>query len=109
MQLVDGFEVNYVRLPAGAEAMRRYIEEGVDPGSGLTAILENDLRAIVMVDDDMLLVLPSLYRWLVNYAPSLAWGSPQKVREWMRARRAERDSQVDPALRGAVNAIGRQL
>jgi hypothetical protein len=91
MQLVDGVEVNYDKLPVShTETVRRYIEHGIEPGSGWTLILSADLRAVVAVDDDTREILPVLYRWLVNYAPSECWGSREKVREWIRARRAER-------------------
>ena len=91
MNLVDGVSIDYSRLPANhAETLHLYIECGYQPGSGFNAILENDLRAVVMVDADTLSMLPQIYEWLVNHAPSQCWGSREKVRDWMRERREER-------------------
>lgn len=65
-------------------ALRRYIENGIPPGSFLMAVLRNDLSSAVRSADDI-----NKYRiadyiiFLSNYAPSGCYGSPDKVREWM--------------------------
>jgi plasmid stabilization system protein ParE len=79
--------INYAGLPEVAnEIMRRYIEYGCYPGSGMLAVLENNLRAVLLVDDRTLAHLPQIYRWLANNAPPEAWGSAEKVARWMKAR-----------------------
>lgn len=89
--LVDGVEVDYTGLPVEHQGtVRRYIEGGVHPGSGWTAILQNDLRAVVVVDHDTFELLRIIYRWIVNHLPGQAWGSPAKVDAWMAARRRDR-------------------
>lgn len=106
--LVDGAVVDYSGMPAEhAVTMRLYIEHGCEPGSGFTAILSNDLRAVVMVDADTFQQLPTIYRWLVNYAPSQAWGSRESMRAWMRERRAERErnAHVAEPLRSVINGF----
>jgi hypothetical protein len=94
---VDGMAVDYSGLPEShQDTMKLYIEHGYQPGSGWTAILHNDLRAVVMVDAETAAALPRIYRWLVNHAPSGCWGSPEKVTEWMRSRRAARKPAACP-------------
>jgi hypothetical protein len=85
--LVDGIQVNYKGLPPKYVPMfRRYIEQGLDPGSGIKEVLSNSLRAVVAVDDTTLMNLPQIYRWVIFQCPLMAWGSPEKVIAWMRMR-----------------------
>lgn len=93
--LIDGMPVDYSRLPEShRETARLYLNGGYQPGSGWNAILSNDLRAVVMVDQATFEQLPAIYRWMVNYAPSDAWGSVEKVQAWMSKRRALRNGGV---------------
>jgi hypothetical protein len=83
IHLVDGIPVDYSGLPERyRELVRLYIEAGVPPGTGWTYILQNDLRAVVVVDERTAVELPTIYRWLVNHAPSRAWGSAKRVNAW---------------------------
>lgn len=108
MQMVDGIPVDYSGLPERhRETARLYVEHGCTPGSGWEAMLSNDLRAIIMVDAETAADMRQIYRWLVNHAPSRAWGSIERVREWIKAREAERNPQVHSMLRGAVNAAAK--
>ena len=67
----------------------RYLEHGVDPGSGIGAILENDLGAVMRrVDNETLMLMPELLRYLQSRGVPEAWGSAEKVREWKRLKRA---------------------
>ena len=60
--LVDGVAVDYSGLPAEhRETMRLYVEHGLDPGSGISAVLR---------------------------APSECHGSRERVRDWMHVMRA---------------------
>jgi len=87
---VDGVPVDYSGLTDQCrEIVRLYVEHGCDPGYGWTMILSDSLRAIIAVDAETAAHLTQIYRWLVNHAPSQAWGSPDCVRAWMRAREAE--------------------
>jgi hypothetical protein len=59
--------------------------ERPDPGDFLEAVLCNNLKeAVGRADDTNLPALPSLVGWLYNFAPSSAWGSPEKVTSWLR-------------------------
>jgi len=52
-------------------------------GGFLTALLENDLcGAVLRADPRNTACLDEWVRFLINHAPSNAWGSPDKVRDW---------------------------
>lgn len=62
--------------------MSRYFNGGIVPGSFLTAVLKNDLRAALMyADDESIEMLPSLVRWLFfDLRQPDMWGSDGKVK-----------------------------
>lgn len=63
--------------------LRRYIENGIEPGSFLSAVLCNDLRgAVSAADDTNRHRLFQYVQFLYLYAPSECWGSPSKVEKW---------------------------
>ena len=62
-----------------------WITRGIEPGSFLSAVINNNLRGAVMRADDF--NRDMLREWVgffYNYAPSQCWGSQDKAREWMR-------------------------
>jgi hypothetical protein len=64
-------------------ALIRYIQDGINPGGFLTAVLSNDLNyAVLNADEDNFLSLQYLCKWLYNYAPKDCYGSPDKVKKW---------------------------
>ena len=83
------FTFRGVRLPEWAqESIARYVYDGCQPGSFLTACLENNLRdAVANADDDSLAALPCIVGYIYNEIPSAAWGDPGRVAEWMKSRR----------------------
>jgi hypothetical protein len=65
-------------------AVRRYIMQGIPPGSFLTAVLCNDLReAFSRADDDNSAAMRGWVQFLYNYAPSGCWGSPDRYAAWL--------------------------
>ena len=67
--------------------IRRYIEQGISPGSFLTAVIENNLsEAVGRADDENQRNLPAFVAYFYNEAPSPCWGSPEKRKAWMEAR-----------------------
>lgn len=78
-------EINYSRLPAYMQAgMRRYIENGIPPGSFLTAVLSNDLmEAFRRADDVNRLAMLDYAMFLHNEAPCGCFGSPEHVKDWI--------------------------
>ncbi len=65
-------------------AIRRYIEERLQPGDFLTAVIDNDLaEAVGRADDENMANLPAFVGYFYNEAPSSCWGSPAKRRAWL--------------------------
>lgn len=81
--------VRYDRLPEILrEGARLWIEEGIHPGSFLTAVIENDLtEAFSRADDTNLERMHDIVRWWYNEAPSLCWGNKKKATKWAKAKR----------------------
>lgn len=71
-------------VPAHMRAgMARYVVLGVLPGSFLRAVLSNDLmEAGRMADDENRRRLFDYVMFLINYAPSDCYGSPEAMLAW---------------------------
>lgn len=68
----------------------RYIEQGIPPGSFLTAVIHNDLReAIGQADHINILALPTIVAWFHNNAPAVCWGSKAQMQAWITFRCAQ--------------------
>ncbi len=66
------------------EALIRYIEHGIKPGSFLTAILCNDLlSAVGHADSVNKSRIPEYVKYLFNEVPGNCWGSPEAMQTWM--------------------------
>ena len=93
-------DIDYSMLPPHMiEGARDYVENGLEPGGFLMAVLCNDLtgafgRADSINREEMF----TWASWLFNEAPSPCWGSPAKVRAWILSH-GERDWELD-ASRG---------
>ncbi len=74
----------YESLPLSLRSgMERYLEDGVTPGSFLTAVLENDLfGAIIHADDDNRHRLRMIVMWVNQHLPAESWGSKDHVKHW---------------------------
>jgi len=72
------------------EALLRYVEHGIEPGSFLKAVLCNDLvDACGRADVYNRRKLFEYVEWLYNEAPADCWGSEEKVLKWTRSREGE--------------------
>jgi len=73
------------RLPEHCQAgLRRYIEDHVQPGGFLSAVLRNDLRDAVMAADDINRArLDQYVIFLYNHAPSACWGGERWFNAWI--------------------------
>lgn len=61
-----------------------YLENGIPPGGFLQAVLENKLvESFGRADDDNRRVMWEWANWLYNYCPIPAWGSSEKVAQWI--------------------------
>jgi hypothetical protein len=66
------------------DGLEDYINRHVPPGGFLRAVLENDLvEAVKRADNANMAALPAYARYLYNFAPRDAWGSPAKVKAWL--------------------------
>ena len=75
----------YQRLPNYFfGSMQRYLIHGVPTGSFLHAVMSNDLKhAVECADDDNRERLWVYVLWMVNYLPSITWGSGERIKNWV--------------------------
>ncbi len=74
------------------DAIERYIEKGIDPGSFLTAILSNQImEAYMYADFADGTCMHSWAKWLYNYGDERYWGTPEIVEKWIESHKGERD------------------
>ena len=70
----------------------RYIENGIAPGSFLTAVIQNKLKeAMMYADDENLENLPAYVDYFYNECPRVRWGSPETMEEWVKTKKEERE------------------
>ncbi len=65
-------------------ALERYLNHGINPGSFMTAVLENDLmeafgRADICNEANMKNIVGYIY----NHLPSNSWGSRERVQNYL--------------------------
>ena len=79
--------IDYSKLPEHMrDGFRLYIEKGVPGGSFMTAVLSNDLRgAFGRADEINRARMFDTVAFLVNEAPIGCHGSPERVRDWIKA------------------------
>ena len=71
--------------------LTRYIEEGIEPGHFLAAVICNDLReAVGRADDENIRNIPAYLGYLYNKAPSGCWGSKTNFVNWLKMKAEER-------------------
>lgn len=89
--------IDYSGLPEHLrDGMRRYVEDGVEPGSFLRACLRNDLKWSFHAAQNPADII-GVVRFLYNEAPGECWGDTTAVRTWilyggLRGLEAERKS-----------------
>lgn len=63
----------------------RYVTEGLQPGSFLYAVLCNDLReAAGQADVTNFVALAAVVAYIYRTVPAKAWGSEERVKEWIK-------------------------
>jgi len=86
MSLPDPFLPEHMR-----EGLELYLEHGVEPGSFMMSVLTNDLLgAISRADQINQRYLPQIVSYCVCEVPSIAWGSQERVKNWMKQQRLHR-------------------
>lgn len=83
-------------IPLGLYAgITNWTLHGIEPGSFLRAIIQNDLmRAVVRADATNLKLLPEIVMGLMTVAPSAAWMTPDALVNWpqyIKARRRQEE------------------
>ncbi len=74
-----------------AGSFQRYVEHGIEPGSFLRFCLENDfVNAAFAADMVNRGILSEIARFIGKEIPSICWGDPTKVLEWVACEPAER-------------------
>jgi hypothetical protein len=64
--------------------INRYVMNGIEPGSFLKAVLENNLvGAVDRADGTNKYKLVEYADLLYNVLPNQCWGSPQRVNDWI--------------------------
>ena len=76
--------------PHTQPGLELYLEERIEPGGFLRAVLENNLReAMGRADQINRYALFDIVSWLFTNAPSASWGSPEKVATWLAGRKKD--------------------
>lgn len=61
-----------------------YLVHQIQPGSFMLAVLSNDLKeAFSRADETSRAGMFELVKFLYNHAPFSAWGSPDRVQDWL--------------------------
>jgi hypothetical protein len=64
--------------------LERYLNHGIMPGGFLTAVLENNLKeAFGRADNENSENMKNIVGYCYNEIPSAAWGSREKIKEWI--------------------------
>lgn len=72
------------------DTMRRYCLYHIPPGGFIWAVLSNDLfGAFSRGDDQSIEELKELVRFVYCHVPSICWGNPEQVKEWLNSKPAE--------------------
>lgn len=76
---------NYPQIPPPLyEGLDLYAKHGIETGSFLRAVLENDLaEAVIRADAQSLLCLPHLVTYIALEMPPTCHGSAERVQAWL--------------------------
>lgn len=79
--------IDYSLLPTKRlrDAMRRYLNDGYQPGRFLTAVIENNfVEAVCAADRDHFAHIKEIAWFIYNEAPGNSWGSKEKRLAWQK-------------------------
>lgn len=79
------YQVDYSKCPSKhmEPGVRLYVEEGIQPGSFMRAVLANDfMGAVKRADSSNGELLREWAQFVYNYLPSDCWGSYKTVDDW---------------------------
>jgi hypothetical protein len=78
--------VDYTKVPVDymRESVRLYVEDGIQPGSFLTAVICNDFAmAVVKADRQNGAALREWALFFLNEVPPTVWGSHDAMSAWL--------------------------
>ena len=78
-------DIDYNILPEHLRpGTKRYIEERIQPGNFLTAVICNNLKeSFARADDICLERMFNIVDFFYNQAPMNCWGSEEKMKAWL--------------------------
>jgi hypothetical protein len=72
-------------------AIECYVNQGIQPGNFLTAVICNDLQeAVGRADEENMENLPAYVHYFYNEAPGQCWGSREKMVAWVKKFQGEK-------------------
>jgi hypothetical protein len=78
------------------ETIRLYVERRCEPGHFMTAVLENNLKeACARADEINKYQLFDIVQFLYWEVPSICWGSPESVHEWLCRKEGEENAEAE--------------
>jgi len=88
-----GYEFHEFYIPARMmDGIEMYLKYGIEPGSFLTAIIQNNLSlAVQCADSENLRNIPAYVAYFYNEVPLGCWGSPTKMEDWIKSRRGNKN------------------
>ena len=97
MLLDSDLDPFYQNIPEQTrESLALYLSEGLETGGFLKAVLSNDLRgAMHKADRENRETLYQLSSFIFNHAPASSHGSPEKVTQWIKDKRAEMTAKAE--------------
>jgi hypothetical protein len=76
---------DYEQLQHLEGSLDRYLNHGIMPGGFLTAVLENNLsESFSRADHINSMLVKDIVQFLYNRFPMGAWGSPERVNDWVK-------------------------
>lgn len=79
------------------ESLNDYVLRGIETGSFLRSVLENDLhQAVERADYGNMRLLPHIVAWIYMNVPANTWGSPEAVKRHLAKKREERAASRQP-------------
>ena len=82
--------LGYYFPPHVMPGLQLYINERINPGHFLTAVICNDLNgAFTRADSECMANMPAIVAYLYNEAPGTCWGSPEKMEKWLKPEESE--------------------
>jgi hypothetical protein len=85
MQDIDYSLIEQEGLPNMVGSVRRYIEDGLEPGGFLSAVINNDLKnAFLYADAHNYDKIGFWANWFYTQVPSKCWGSERAMISWIR-------------------------